>query len=150
MKTSPAGIAFIKSVESLRLKAYQDSGGVWTAGYGHTRDVKKGDTITLPTAERWLRGDLASAELDVTRLVTVHLAQHEYNALVSFAYNVGTDIDADTKAEGLGASTQLRKLNDSDYNGAAAEFQKWNKDNGKIVSGLTRRRAAESALFEAS
>ena len=147
MKTSPAGIAFIKSVEGLRLKAYQDSGGVWTAGYGHTRDVKKGDTITLPTAERWLRGDLASAEFDVTRLVTVPLAQHEFDSLVSFAFNVGSDIDSDDKAEGLGDSTLLRLLNAGGRVAAAAEFARWHHAGGKRSRGLLIRRLREALMF---
>jgi len=70
------------------------------------------------------------------------------DALVSFAYNVGLDIDVDTKAEGLGDSTLLRKLNALDYDGAADEFVKWNKDNGKVVPGLSRRRLAERQRFK--
>lgn len=67
---------------------------------------------------------------------------------MSFAYNVGLDIDDDDIAEGLGDSTLLKKHRRGDYAGAAAEFAKWNKAKGKVLSGLTRRRAAEAAIYK--
>ena len=149
MNIGAAGIALIKEFEGCKLRAYQDGGGVWTIGWGHTgQEVVEGLTWTQEEADAALMGDLEEAVEGVNRLVMVPLTQNEFDALVSFAFNVGTDIDADTKAEGLGDSTLLRKLNESDYDGAAREFAKWNKDNGKIVAGLTRRRMAETALFE--
>ena len=151
MITSETGKALIKSFESCRLIAYKDGGGVWTIGWGHTGpEVCEGLVWTQDTADRAFLEDLAYFEVGVDALVKVPLTQGEFDALVSFAYNCGLDQDEDTKAEGLGDSTLLRKLNDSDYNGAAAEFPKWNKDNGKIVNGLTRRRMAEKALFESA
>lgn len=149
MNLGAAGTALIKQFEGCELTAYRDGGGVLTIGYGHTGpDVFEGRIITQHEAECLFDEDVAKFVDGVNRLVTVPVNQNEFDALVSFAFNVGLDIDADTKAEGLGDSTLLRKLNDSDYDGAAAEFVKWNKDNGKVVAGLTRRREYERTLFE--
>ena len=149
LKTGEAGVALIKEFESCRLKAYQDGGGVWTCGWGSTGpDVTESAEWTQEYADARLVRDLLIAEKAVNQLVTVPLTQNEFDALVSFVFNVGSDIAADTKAEGLGDSTLLKLLNGYDYNGAAKEFVKWNKDNGHVVSGLTRRRNAEKALFE--
>lgn len=151
MNIGERGLALIKEFEGCSLRAYQDGGGVWTIGWGHTGpEVCDGLVWTQEQADAALFADVQEAVEGVNRLVTVPLTQNEFDALVSFAFNAGTDIDADTKAEGLGDSTLLRKLNESDYDGACAEFKKWNKDNGKIVNGLTRRRAAEARLFEAT
>lgn len=148
MKTSGRGRALIKSFESCSLTAYKDGGGVWTIGWGHTGpEVKPGLTITQDAADGLFEDDLRSFEEGVLRLVRVPLTQGQFDALVSLAYNCGLDEDEDTKAEGLGDSTLLRKLNQGDFEGAANEFKKWNKDNGKVVAGLVRRRAAETELF---
>ncbi|EDH9820259.1 TPA_asm: lysozyme, partial [Salmonella enterica subsp. enterica serovar Typhimurium] len=82
---------------------------------------------------------LVGYENDVSRLVKVKLTQGQFDALVSFAYNLG--------ARTLSSSTLLRKLNSGDYAGAADEFLRWNKAGGKVLNGLTRRREAERALF---
>ena len=149
MNIGAKGLALIKEFEGCKLTAYRDGGGVLTIGWGHTgADVEEGMTITQERADELLLLDLADAVHGVNALVKVPLTQNEFDALVSFAFNVGTDIDDDTKAEGLGDSTLLRKLNEHDYNGASAEFPKWCKDNGKEVAGLKRRRLAERALFE--
>lgn len=148
MKTSAAGIALIKSFESCRLAAYDDGVGVWTIGWGHTKGVKPGDVCTQQQADDWFDEELQEFEGYVNQLVTVPLTQNQFDALVSFTYNVGPDIDSDTIAEGLGDSTLLRKLNAGDYFGAAAEFQKWNRAGGQVMRGLTRRREAERALFQ--
>ena len=148
MNLGTSGKALIQSFEQCRLHAYLDGGGVLTIGWGHTgTDVYDGQTISQEEADALFVADVAEAEDGVNRLVTVPLTQNQFDALVSFAFNVGTDIDEDTKAEGLGDSTLLRKLNSSDYIGAADEFMKWNKDNGVVVKGLTRRRRAERDLF---
>lgn len=148
MKLGDAGRSLIQSFESCRLKAYRDGGGVWTVGWGHTGpEVREGLTISQERADWLFEQDIAQFERDVNSLVKVSLTQNQFDALVSFAYNCGSDIDADTIAEGLGDSALLRKLNAGDYAGAAAEFPRWNKDNGKVVAGLTRRREAEKALF---
>lgn len=144
MQTSDKGIALIKQFEGCKLTAYQDSVGVWTIGYGWTQPVdgkpiRAGMTIKQETAERLLKTGLVSYESDVSRLVKVGLTQGQYDALVSFTYNLG--------ARSLSTSTLLRKLNAGDYAGASDEFLRWNKAGGKVLNGLTRRREAERALF---
>ena len=144
MQTSDKGIALIKQFEGCKLTAYQDSVGVWTIGYGWTKPVdgkpiRAGMTINQETAERLLKTGLVSYESDVSRLVKVGLTQEQFDALVSFTYNLG--------ARSLSTSTLLRKLNAGDYAGAADEFLRWNKAGGKVLNGLTRRREAERALF---
>ncbi|VDZ89172.1 glycoside hydrolase family protein [Lelliottia amnigena] len=144
MQTSDKGIALIKEFEGCKLTAYQDSVGVWTIGYGWTQPVdakpiRAGMTIKQETAERLLKTGMVSYESDVSRLVKVGLTQGQFDALVSFTYNLG--------ARSLSTSTLLRKLNAGDYAGAADEFPRWNKAGGKVLNGLTRRREAERALF---
>ena len=144
MQTSDKGIALIKEFEGCKLTAYQDSVGVWTIGYGWTQPVdgkpiRAGMTIKQETAERLLKTGMVSYESDVSRLVKVGLTQGQFDALVSFTYNLG--------ALSLSTSTLLRKLNAGDYAGAADEFLRWNKAGGKVLNGLTRRREAERALF---
>lgn len=144
MQTSEKGIALIKEFEGCKLTAYRDSVGVWTIGYGWTQPVdgkpiRAGMTIKQETAERLLKTGLVSYESDVSRLVKVGLTQGQFDALVSFTYNLG--------ARSLSTSTLLRKLNAGDYAGAADEFMRWNKAGGKVLNGLTRRREAERALF---
>lgn len=144
MQTSEKGIALIKQFEGCKLTAYQDSVGVWTIGYGWTQPVdgkpiRAGMTIKQQTAERLLKTGLVSYESDVSRLVKVGLTQGQFDALVSFTYNLG--------ARSLSTSTLLRKLNAGDYAGAADEYLRWNKAGGKVLNGLTRRREAERALF---
>ena len=144
MQTSDKGISLIKQFEGCKLTAYQDSVGVWTIGYGWTQPVdgkpiRAGMTINQETAERLLKTGLVSYESDVSRLVKVGLTQGQFDALVSFTYNLG--------ARSLSTSILLRKLNAGDYAGAADEFLRWNKAGGKVLNGLTRRREAERALF---
>ncbi|HHD2942115.1 TPA: lysozyme [Enterobacter kobei] len=144
MQTSDKGISLIKQFEGCKLTAYQDSVGVWTIGYGWTQPVdgktiRAGMTIKQETAERLLKTGLVSYESDVSRLVKVGLTQGQFDALVSFTYNLGT--------RSLSTSTLLRKLNAGDYAGAADEFLRWNRAGGKVLNGLTRRREAERALF---
>ena len=149
MNIDRKGEALIKSFESCRLTAYLDGGGVATIGWGHTGpDVHLGLTITQVQADALFDRDIARFERDVTSLLKVTVTQNQFDALVSFAYNCGSDIDADTKAEGLGDSTLLRLVNEGKPDLAVLEFRKWNKDGGVVVAGLTRRRAAEAALFE--
>ncbi|HDX4060216.1 TPA: lysozyme [Citrobacter freundii] len=144
MQTSDKGIALIKEFEGCKLTAYQDSVGVWTIGYGWTQPVdgkpiRAGMTIKQETAERLLKTGLVRYESDVSRLVKVGLTQGQFDALVSFTYNLGS--------RALSTSTLLRKLNCGDYTGSADEFLRWNKAGGKVLNGLTRRREAERALF---
>ncbi|EFD0449891.1 lysozyme [Escherichia coli] len=144
MQISDKGIALIKEFEGCKLTAYQDSVGVWTIGYGWTQPVdgkpiRAGMTINQETAERLLKTGLVSYESDVSLLVKVGMTQGQFDALVSFTYNLGS--------RSLSTSTLLRKLNAGDYAGAADEFLRWNKAGGKVLNGLTRRREAERALF---
>jgi lysozyme len=137
-KTNLAGIDLIKRYEGLRLKAYQCSAGVWTIGYGHTKEVSEGMVISPATADAFLRDDLAVAESAVEK-VKVALNDNEFSALVAFVFNVG--VGAFTQ------STLLKKLNAEQFDAAADEFLRWNKSGGKALKGLARRRAAERALF---
>lgn len=145
MKTSEKGLQLIRDAEGLRLKAYHDSEGVLTIGYGHTGrmsppKVFANSSITKAEAEEYLRGDAAEAEKIVLRNVRVPLSQNEFDALVSWVFNLG---------EGnLKRSTLLRKLNDGDYAGAAEQFSRWVYGGTKVLPGLVKRRAAERALFE--
>lgn len=153
MKTSTNGVQVLHYFESCRLTAYPDPGSKdgkpWTIGFGHTGpDVYPGLIWTREQADAAFVADLGRFERDVVQLVKVPINQGHFDALVSFVYNVGSDIDTDTIAEGLGDSTLLRKLNAGDFAGAADEFPKWNKNDGKVMLGLRRRRAAERALFQ--
>lgn len=141
MQISKAGLDLIKQFEGLYLKAYRCPAGVPTIGYGHTAGVAMGQTITQQQADDYLRRDVRQFERAVARLVTVPLTQGQFDALVSFAFNIGDGA--------LAQSTLLRLLNAGDYAGAAAQFDRWNKAGGRVLPGLVRRRAAERALFEA-
>lgn len=143
-KTATKGIELIKEFEGCRLTAYKCPAGVWTIGYGHTGTVDgkligKGMTITAAKATEMLKKDLAEFEAAVNGCVTVPITQNMFDALVSFAFNVG--------AGALRRSTLLRKLNAKDYEGAAAEFPLWNKAGGNVLNGLVRRRERERQLF---
>ena len=139
MKTSNVGIELIKKYEGCVLKAYKCPSGVWTIGYGHTNGVKSGMKITKTQAVNYLKQDLSIYEKAVTDYVKVPLNQNQFDALVSFSFNCGVGA--------LKTSTLLQKLNSSDYNGAANEFPRWNKSNGKVLNGLVRRRQEEKELF---
>jgi lysozyme len=136
------GLALIEAYEGCRLGAYQDTGGVWTIGYGHTHGVKEGDICDRATAEQWLREDIASAETAVSHLVTVPLTDNQFSALVSFVFNVGFVRFA--------KSTLLRRLNEGNYGVVPGQMHLWVFDNGRRVAGLARRRAAEAALWSAA
>lgn len=153
MSTSCDGLEVGEFYEGMRLEAYPDPGSAnghpWTIGLGHTGpEVVPGLKWTAEKARSTFKVDIGSAERDVLRLVTVPLTQGQFDALVLFTLNCGSDIDADSLAEGLGDSTLLRKLNEGDYDGAAEEFLKWCKNDGKVMKGLKRRRAAEVVLFK--
>ena len=142
MKLSDKGLEIIKRFEGLRLKAYQDSVGIWTIGYGSTFGVKEGQEVTEEQAESLLWRDVHVAEVCVNGAVSVDLSQGEYDALVSLCFNIGCG-----KFRG---STLLRKLNDGDYDGACAEFPRWTKAGGRELAGLVTRRGAEQQRFEES
>ena len=139
MHISQKGIDLIKSSEGLRLEAYRDSVGVLTIGYGTTRGVKPGMKITAAQAEEYLKTDVGRFEPELAALVKVPLNQNQWDALMSFVYNLGS--------ANLASSTLLKLLNAGDYARAADQFPRWNKAGGKELPGLTKRRAAEQALF---
>ncbi len=133
-------IAIIKRFEGCRLQAYPDVGGVWTIGYGYTGpEVVKGLVISQLDADSLLTKDLYEFESGVNNLVKVTLSQQKLAALISFAYNLGLGA--------LTSSSLLKAVNASQFDVAADKFLKWDHVNGKVIKGLTARRAAERALF---
>ena len=141
METSQNGIELIKEFEGRRLVAYQDSVGVWTIGYGHTKDVWEERLIIKSTADRLLAEDLAEFEKYLDSLVKVELNQNQFDALISWTFNLGVG--------NLIESTLLKKLNAGDYDAIPDEIRRWNKAGGEVLEGLVRRREAEAALFNA-
>ena len=139
MKTSPKGIALITEFEGFREKAYQDVVGVWTIGYGFTLGVQPGDTSPKAQAKARLARELDGYEAAVTRACTNEPNQNEFDALVCFAFNVGVS--------GMAKSSVIKAHNRGDHQAAARAFSLWNKAGGKVWPGLTRRRAAEAALY---
>lgn len=147
MRTSPAGIALIHSFEQCRLTAYPDPGSAhgepWTIGWGSTgSDIRKGVVWTQAQCDDRFARDLMKFEQGVTNALRgAAVTQPQFDALVSFAYNCGL--------EALRSSTLLRMHVGGDYAGAQAQFARWNKNDGKVMNGLTRRRAAEAARYGA-
>jgi lysozyme len=141
MKTSEAGVKAICREEGCLLTAYRDVAGIWTVGYGHTGpEVKAGLTITQDQAETLLRLDLARFERAVTAaLPGVQLAQHEFDALVSLAFNIG--------AKAFSDSTLVRYLNGANRPQAASQFTVWNRAGGVFNPGLLQRRTRELIRF---
>jgi lysozyme len=139
-KISKKGIDLIKKYEGLRLKSYVCAAGVLTIGWGSTGShVTPHMVISEAEAERLLIQDLARFESGVNRLVKRPITQNQFDALVSLAFNIG-----------LGAfsnSTLLRRLNAGDFQGASEQFARWNRGGGKVLRGLTVRRAEETAMF---
>ena len=143
MTPSPRCVELVKHFEGFRAKPYLCPAGVPTIGYGHTEGVSLSDPpITQESAAALLEEDLAVFAAGVARLLTAPVAQIQFDALVSFAYNVGLG--------NLQRSTLLKKVNAGDLAGAAREFAKWTKAQGRELPGLVKRRAAERALFEAA
>jgi lysozyme len=140
MRISQEGVNLIKHFEGCRLEAYKCPAGVWTIGYGHTANVKEGDSIDQEAAEAFLIEDLESFEQAVTRLVEVPLTQQQFDALVSWTFNLGVG--------NLAESTLLRKLNNYQYAEVPEQMMRWVRAGGQVLDGLVRRRAAEAALFQ--
>jgi len=144
MAVSLFGIDLICGFEGKRLVAYDDGVGVWTIGFGTTiypngTKVKKGDVCTESQAKEYMAHDLKKFELAVNGVVTVPLNQNQFDALVSLAYNIGTNAFKN--------STLVKKLNAGDYRGAADQFDVWVNAGGKRMQGLVNRRAREKALY---
>lgn len=134
------GENLIKSFEKLAYTAYQDEGGVWTIGFGHTGpEVVEGLVWTYLQVEAAFIADTQAAVAANNAMLPPSINQNQFDALVSFAFNVGVNAE--------GHSTLLRKINAGDLPGAADEFKRWNHVNGVVSAGLTERRDAERALF---
>lgn len=136
MKISETGLNLIKQFEGCHLTAYKDPVGIPTIGYGHTKGVKLGQKITQAQADEYLRQDVASAESAVSKY-KYNYNQNQFDALVSFTYNCGAG--------------NLKKITDNGMRTLAqisARLPNYNKASGKVLAGLTRRRAAEKKLFD--
>lgn len=139
MKTGTKGIELVKAFEGYRAEAYLCPAGVWTIGYGTTAGVKRGQTTTKAEALKMLETDLVKFEKTVNSLVKVKLTQDQFDALVAFVYNVGPG--------NFRGSTLLSLLNQGNYGAVPAQMLRWNRSNGRVLAGLTRRRKAEGDLF---
>ena len=144
MSVSNKGVDLICEFEGKRLVAYDDGVGVWTIGFGTIKypngvRVKKGDTCTLDQAKEYMRHDLIEFEHTVNSSVKVPLNQNQFDALVSLAYNIGSNA--------FKSSTLVKKLNTGDIRGAADQFDVWVNAGGKRMQGLVNRRDREKLLF---
>lgn len=152
MNYSDELVDFVKAWEGLSLTAYDDGGGVWTNGYGHTADVQPGDTCTREQAEKWLRDDLSEAASLVDEWFQPALAQEEFDALTSIVENVGPGRiggkDGIIWLKSGQHSTLLRRINERNFPAAAGEFLRWNRQGNRVVTGLSKRRKAEKAMFD--
>jgi len=142
MKTGTKGIELIKHFEGCELEAYKCAAGVWTIGYGHIKGVTSDSVITQEQAEQMLVEELNEYEGYINNMVTTPLSQNQFDALVSWVYNLG--------GGNLKASTLLKVVNSGEFDGVPAQIMRWNKAGGKVLEGLTRRRQAEADLFSAT
>lgn len=139
MTHSQKAVDLVREFEGCRLTSYQDGGGVWTIAYGHTAGVGPNQTCTEEQADAWLDCDLRAADKAVTNHLAVKVTQNQFDALVSFTFNVG--------AENFEKSILLRLLNLGQSLGAANDFLQWDHIKGKVSGGLLNRRRAEKDLF---
>ena len=140
MNISQEGISLIKKFEGCELEAYKCAAGVWTIGYGHIKTAVEGKVITQEEADNLLVEEIIEYEDYVRAAVKVPLKQYQFDALVSWTFNLGNG--------NLNASTMLKVLNREEYEGVPAQMARWNKAGGKVLEGLIRRREAEGLLFE--
>ena len=140
MKISQEGLSLIKKFEGCELEAYKCAAGVWTIGYGSTKGVKEGDTLTKEETDNLLLHEMDEYEGYVLESVEMPLSQHQFDAIVSWTFNLGPS--------NLKASTMLKVLNKGNYEDVPAQIKRWNKAGGKVLEGLIRRREAEALLFE--
>lgn len=140
MKTSIVGRNLVKTFEGYRDTAYLDPVGIWTVGYGHTRGVHEGDTVTEEQADVFLQQDLKAAE-DTVNATGLKLSQLQFDALVCLVYNIGSG--------NFQSSTLLKLLRQSTRPRPELEkwWKVWNKAGGKTLKGLVRRREAEYTLY---
>jgi len=139
MNISQEGLSLIKKFEGCELEAYKCAAGVWTIGYGSTKGIKEGDTVSQEEADKLLLHEMEEYEGYINDMVNVDLEQNQFDAMVSWVFNLGP--------ANLKASTLLKVLNAKDYEGVPAQIKRWNKAGGKVLQGLIRRREAESLLF---
>jgi lysozyme len=141
MRTSQVGIDLIKNYEGFSPAIYPCPAGIPTVGYGHVvlKHEKFPPTITKQEAEKILQQDLVQFENSVNNLIKVPLNQNQFDALVSFTFNLG--------GGALQRSTLRQRLNRGEYRDAANEFTKWVFAGGRRLRGLVRRREAERDLF---
>jgi len=140
MKISEDGLELIKKFEGCETSAYQDSVGVWTIGFGHTKDVEEGQTCSIEDAESMLADEMDEYEGYINNMVKVDLQQHEFDSLVAWVYNLGPT--------NLGESTMLKVLNGGQFDRVPDEMNRWTRAGGEILEGLVRRRQAESLMFQ--
>jgi len=140
MEISKEGLSLIKKFEGCKLEAYKCAAGVWTIGYGSTKGVKEGDTITQEEADELLLHEMEEYEGYINDMVTVDLKQNQFDALVSWVFNLGSS--------NLSSSTLLNRLNNKMWDDVPNQIKRWNKAGGQVLQGLVRRREAEALLFE--
>ena len=140
MKISEDGLELIKKFEGCETTAYQDSVGVWTIGFGHTKGVEEGQTCSIEDAASMLADEMDEYEGYINNMVKVDLQQHEFDALVAWVYNLGPT--------NLGESTMLKVLNGGQFDRVPDEMNRWTRAGGEILEGLVRRRQAESLMFQ--
>ncbi len=140
MQLSNKGHDLLKYFEGCELEAYQDSVGVWTIGYGHTKGVHEGMVITQEQAEQMLLDELKEYEGYVEDMVEVELTQEQFDALVVWVYNLGPT--------NFKNSTLLKRINEGNFEDVPYQMKRWNKAGGKVLLGLERRREAEAKMFQ--
>ena len=140
MQISQEGLSLIKKFEGCELEAYKCAAGVWTIGYGSTKGVNEGDTITQEGADKLLTEEMHEYEGYINDMVNADLKQNECDALVSWVFNLGPS--------NLSSSTLLNRLNNKMWDDVPNQIKRWNKAGGQVLQGLVRRREAEALLFE--
>ena len=140
MKISEKGLDLIKFYEGCEYNAYRCAAGVLTIGYGHTKGVKEGDLITQQEADALLLHEMDEYEGYINNMVTVDLEQNQFDALVSWVFNLGSS--------NLSSSTLLKKINNKEFDAVPEQIKRWNKAGGKVLDGLIKRRNSEALLFE--
>jgi lysozyme len=140
MQLSSKGHDILKYFEGCKLTAYQDSVGVWTIGYGHTKGVYDGMTISQSQAEQMLLEELVDCQTRIERYVEVPLNQEQFDALTVWVYNPGPT--------NLKSSTLLKRLNEGNFDDVPNQIKRWDKAGGRQLAGLTKRREAEARHFE--
>ena len=139
MNISKEGLSLIKKFEGCELEAYLCPAGVWTIGYGHTKDVKEGDKINKEEADYLLQEEMIEYESYINDFVEVPLNQNQFDSLCSWVYNLGPT--------NLKNSTMLKVLNEEKYADVPQEIKRWNKAGGEVLDGLIKRREAEAKMF---